>query len=57
MTPLPPEHKKVKLMAIKMRKNASFMWENLKSLCERDDKKIETWEKDEERTKKEVPSL
>ena len=26
----PPEHKKVKLVAIKMRKNASFWWENLK---------------------------
>ena len=42
----PREHKKVKLVAIKMRKNASFWWENLKKLRERDGKKkIEIWEK------------
>ena len=42
----PPERKKVKLVAIKMRKNASFWWENLKRQRQRDDKKkIETWEK------------
>ena len=36
----------MKLVAIKMRKNASFWWENLKRQCQRDDKKnIETWEK------------
>ena len=33
-------------MAIKMRRNASFWWENLKRQRQRDDKKkIETWEK------------
>ena len=42
----PPERQKVKLVAIKMRKNASFWWENLKRQRQRDDKKkIETWEK------------
>ena len=36
----------MKLVAIKMRKNASFWWENLKRQRQRDDKKkIETWEK------------
>ena len=35
----PPERKKVKLVAIKMRKNASFWWENLKRQRQRDDKK------------------
>ena len=33
----PPKHKKVKLVAIKMRKNVSFWWENLKWQRERDD--------------------
>ena len=42
----PPERQKVKLVAIKMHKNASFWWENLKRQRQRDDKKkIETWEK------------
>ena len=42
----PLEQQKVKLVAIKMRKNASFWWENLKRQRQRDDKKkIETWEK------------
>ena len=42
----PLEWKNVKLMAIKMRKNASFKWENLKRQLQRDaKKKIETWEK------------
>ena len=42
----PPERQKVKLVAIKMRKNDSFWWENLKRQLQRDDKKkIETWEK------------
>ena len=42
----PPERQKVKLLAIKMRKNASFWWENLKRQRQRDGKKkIETWEK------------
>ena len=41
-----PEHKKVKLVAIKMCKNASIWWKNLKRQHERDGKKkIETWEK------------
>ena len=44
--PPPPEHKKVKLVAIKMSKNASFWWENLKRQHERDGKKeFQTWEK------------
>ena len=39
------DHKKVKLVAIKMRKNASTWWENLKRQHERDGKKkIQTWE-------------
>ena len=33
--PPPPKKKKVKLVAIKMRKNASFWWENLKRERER----------------------
>ena len=42
----PPERQKVKLVTIKLRKNASFWWENLKRQRQRDDKKkIETWEK------------
>ena len=42
----PLEHKKVKLVAIKMCKNASIWWENLKRQHERDgNKKIQTWEK------------
>ena len=54
----PPERQKVKLMAIKMRKNASFWWENLKRQRQRDDKKkIETWEKMKKEQKKEVSSL
>ena len=41
-----PEHKNVKLVAIKMRKSASIWWENLKRQCERNGKKkIQTWEK------------
>ena len=49
----PPEHKKVKLVAIKMHKNAYFWWENLKRQCERDGKKkIETWEKMKKELKK-----
>ena len=40
----PPEHKKVKLVAIKMTKNASIWWENLKRKRERySKKKIQTW--------------
>ena len=39
----PPERKKVKLVAIKMCKNASNWWENMKRQCEKDGKKkIET---------------
>ena len=42
----PPERQNVKLVAIKMCKNASFWWENLKRWHQRDGKKkIETWEK------------
>ena len=42
----PPKRQKVKLVAIKMFKNASFWWENLKRQHQRDGKKkIETWEK------------
>ena len=42
----PPERKKVKLVAIKLRRNASFWWENLKKLREREGKrKITTWDK------------
>ena len=41
-----PEHKNVKLVAIKMCKNASIWWENLKRRHERDSKKkIQTWKK------------
>ena len=40
------EREKVKLVAIKMCKNASIWWKNLKRQHERDDKKkIESWEK------------
>ena len=36
----------MKLVAIKLRRNASFWWENLKKLREREDKrKITTWDK------------
>ena len=36
----------MKLVAIKMHKNSSFWWENLKRQRQRDGKKkIETWEK------------
>ena len=35
----PSEHKRVKLVEIKMHKNASFWWENLKRQRERDGKK------------------
>ena len=31
----PPETKKVKLVAIKLRRNTSFWWENLKKLRKR----------------------
>ena len=42
----PSEHKKVKLVAIKMCNNASIWWENLKRQRERVGKKnIQTWEK------------
>ena len=42
----PPEHKKVKLVAIKICKNAFIWWKNLKRRRERDGKKkIQTWEK------------
>ena len=42
----PPEHEKVKLVAIKMCKNASIWWKNMKRQREKNDKKkIETWEK------------
>ena len=42
----PLEHKRVKLVALKIRKNAYFWWENLKRQHERDGKrKIQTWEK------------
>ncbi|KAK0577396.1 hypothetical protein LWI29_032473 [Acer saccharum] len=41
-----PENKKVKLVAIKLRKHASFWWENLKRQRERDGRsRIFTWEK------------
>ena len=35
----PPEAKKVKLVAIKLRRNTSFWWENLKKLREREGKR------------------
>ena len=42
----PLKYKRVKLVAIKMCKNASFWWEKFKRQCERDGKKkIQTWEK------------
>ena len=42
----PPECEKVKLVAIKMCKNACILWKNLKKKRERDGrKKTETWEK------------
>ena len=42
----PLRAKKVKLVAIKMCKNASILWKNLKRQRERYGKKnIETWEK------------
>ena len=42
----PLERGKVKMMAIKMCKNASIWWKNMKRQRERDGKKkIETWEK------------
>ena len=42
----PPKRQKVNFVAIKMRKSASFWWENLKRQGQRDGKKkIETWEK------------
>ena len=41
----PPEREKVKLVAIKMCKNAFIWWKNLKRQHERDGKKkIESWE-------------
>ena len=41
----PPVSEKMKLVAIKMYKNASIWWENLKRQCGRDgNKKIQTWE-------------
>ena len=42
----PSEAKKVKLVAIKLRMNTSFWWENLMKLREREGKrKITTWDK------------
>ena len=42
----PLKREKVKLVAIKMCKNASIWWENMKRQHEKDGKKkIETWEK------------
>ena len=42
----PTECEKVKLVAIKMSKNACIWWKNLKRQLERDGKKkIETWKK------------
>ena len=42
----PLEQKKVKLMALKLRKNTFFWWENLKKQREKERKnKISTWEK------------
>ena len=42
----PHEHEKLKLVAIKMCKNVSNWWKNIKRQRERDGKKkIETWEK------------
>ena len=42
----PPEAKKVKLVDIKLRRNTSFWWKNLKKLREREGKrKITTWDK------------
>ena len=42
----PPEEKKVKLVAIKLRRNTTFWWENLKKLRERAGiSKIITWDK------------
>ena len=42
----PLDHKKVKLVTIKMCNNASIWWENFKRQHERDGKKkIQTWEK------------
>ncbi|KAK0598709.1 hypothetical protein LWI29_037260 [Acer saccharum] len=39
-----PEHRKVKLVAIKLRKHASFWWENLKKQRDREGRsKILTW--------------
>ena len=42
----PPKAKKVKLVAIKLKRRAAFWWENLKKLREREGKrKIITWDK------------
>ena len=42
----PPKAKKVKLMSIKLKRNTSFWWENLRKLKEREGRsKIPTWEK------------
>lgn len=41
-----PEEKKVKIIAVKLRKHASIWWENLKKRRDREGKsKIKTWEK------------
>jgi hypothetical protein len=41
-----PEEKKVKIIAVKLKKHASIWWENLKKKREREGKrKIKTWEK------------
>ena len=55
---IPPKHQKVKVVAIKMHKNASIWWDNLKRQHERDGKKnIQTYGKMKKGIKKEVPSL
>ena len=54
----PLEHEKVKLVAIKMCKNASIWWKNMKRQRERDGKKkIETWEKIKKELKKKYLSF
>ncbi|KAK0587640.1 hypothetical protein LWI29_026225 [Acer saccharum] len=52
-----PEHRKVKLVAIKLRKHASFWWENLKKQRDREGRsKILTWIKmKKELTRKYLP--
>ncbi|KAK0594953.1 hypothetical protein LWI29_002093 [Acer saccharum] len=52
-----PEHRKVKLVAIKLRKHASFWWENFKKQRDREERsKILTWIKmKKELTRKYLP--